>query len=83
MSGPSGEQCRFCYYCADPGAVDEHTGICRRHPAPTTEVHGRDHKVWVGLRDWCGEFKLAPKMGKHLWRHLPHDLVHEDEMEPR
>lgn len=68
MSGPSGEACGRCYYCVDPGAFDEHSGICRRYPTPTAEPHDEGSKVWVGLGSWCGEFKLHPEMGKHLWK---------------
>jgi hypothetical protein len=79
MTGPAGERCAYCYYCADPGAANEYVGICRRFPAPTTKSDGDDKKVWVGLLSWCGEFKLHPRMSRHLWTHLPHDLVHDDE----
>jgi len=69
MSGPSGEQCGRCYYCVDVGAVDEYYGICRRYPAPVKERHRHDDRaVWTSIGDWCGEFKLHPKMQRHLWK---------------
>jgi hypothetical protein len=67
VSGPSGEACGRCYYCVDPAASDEYTGICRRYPKPSSEPHQGDYKVWVSLGSWCGEFKLHPKMQGHLW----------------
>lgn len=84
MSGPSGEACRYCYYCADPGAADEYMGICLRYPALKSDSDTTDERrVWTSLNTWCGEFKLHPRMGKHLWRHLPHGLVHAETEESK
>lgn len=79
MSGPSGESCKLCYYCADPGAADEYSGICRRYPTPTTQPNGEDHKPWVSITSWCGEFKLHPRMQRMIWKRIGHQTMWDDE----
>lgn len=70
--GPSGERCGLCYFCVDPGALDEYTGICRRYPRePTSHRHDNTQATWVSAGDWCGEFKLHPDMSSHLSRFRP------------
>jgi hypothetical protein len=53
MSGPSGERCGICYYCADPNH-DGTNGWCHRYPGPYTNDKDRG-ELWtpeVSVNHW-------------------------------
>lgn len=81
MSGPAGERCGICYFVVDGGAVDDHSGICKRWPPKLHDLHEDKGARWVSSYSWCGEFKLHPNMSKHLSRFRPVQW-HDDEVAP-
>lgn len=82
MSGPSGERCWICYYCCDPGALSDNTGICRRYPVePTMDKTIEQTIRRVSSTNWCGEFRLHPNMGRHLSRFRPVE-AYDDKVAP-
>lgn len=85
MSSPSGEACGYCYFCADPDAVQDGHGWCKRYPPPfqSDEDHEK-HPPWtplVSLTSWCGEFRLHPDMTEHFRKQLRMASIrsHQDE----
>ncbi len=58
--GPSGEQCRHCYFAVkwEDEDVQEDPYLCHRYP-PTETIEGEDGNMPITVRPttWCGEFK--------------------------
>jgi hypothetical protein len=64
MSGPSGEQCRGCYF-AEPWEDESNQPDpyhCRRFPPsdPCEDGMGGHLPPTVAPDEWCGEFKPKP-----------------------